>query len=246
MRLDAVKKKIYTLMTDTNVVTISHYHHHHYIPPQDIHASDAYRGKIIFCKDRRSKCNFIQRKRGKDFELFARRVSSHLKFVDGGKEVIGSVSLKFSEPVEHGISDKNQGYVLMTTIDDGTKRLMHCSDVLGPASKRTAEMIILEKPNIIIISGPPTHEWFLPKMVLERSKDNLKEIVQRSGAKDIILDHHTMADINYKTVLSDIFLLAEEVGVKIQSAAEYAGQPIRQLEAKRKELWDSDQLSQIF
>jgi predicted metallo-beta-lactamase superfamily hydrolase len=123
---------------------------------------------------------------------------------------------------------------------------MHCSDIQGPISKKTAEMIILEKPNIIIISGPPTHEWFLQKLIMERAKNNLSDIISRSGAKEIILDHHTMADPNYKTALSDVFALAEEVGVKLQSAAEYAGQPIRQLEAKRKELWDKDQLNQIF
>ena len=246
MTLDATKRKIYNLLTDTDIVTISHYHHHHYIPPQDIHASEIYKKKIVLCKDRRSKCNFIQRKRGKDFELFVRNLGSHLKFADGIKEVFENVSIKFSEPVPHGLVEKDQGYILMVTIDDGTKKLMHCSDVAGPTEKRTAEIIVFEKPDIIILCGPPTHEWYLSKLILEKAKNNLRFIMEKSGAKTIVLDHHSMRDLNYKNVLADVFQLAEELGIKLQSAAEYAGQPLRQLEAKRNTLWEREQTEQSY
>lgn len=246
MTLDATKRKIYNLMRDSDIITVSHYHHHHYIPPQDIHASEVYRRKIVLCKDRRSKCNFVQRKRGKDFELFVRNISAHFKFADGIKESFENVTIKFSEPVPHGLVEKDQGYLLMVSIEDGTKKLVHCSDVAGPTERRTAEIIVFEKPDIIILCGPPTHEWYLSKMILDKAKSNMEYIIEKSGAKEIILDHHSMRDMDYKKNLVDIYAFAEQLGVKITSAAEFAGQPIRQLEAKRNQLWEREQTEQNY
>jgi predicted metallo-beta-lactamase superfamily hydrolase len=156
------------------------------------------------------------------------------------------VTIKFSEPVPHGLANEDQGYLLMTSIDDGTKKIIHCSDVAGPTERRTAEIIVFEKPDLIILSGPPTHEWYLSKMIMEKAKDNMRYIIEKSGAKEIILDHHSMRDLDYKTNLADIFALAEQIGVKIINAAEYAGQPVRQLEAKRNQLWEREQTEQNY
>ena len=79
-----------------------------------------------------------------------------------------------------------------------------------------------------------------------KAKSNIKYIIEESGAKEIILDHHTMRDLEYKEHLADIFALAEELGVKMQSAAEYAGQPLRLLEAKRDKIWEKEQTEQSY
>jgi predicted metallo-beta-lactamase superfamily hydrolase len=238
--LDAIKRRIYALLQDTQIVVISHYDDDHFIQPQDINAKTCYRNKIVLAKDRRSKCNFNQRKSGKDFELFVRGVCKSLTFVDGKEMNFNNVKIKFSQPVEHGVVKTNQGYVLMTTIDDGTKQFMHCSDVQGPVLKKTAELIVEENPDIIAISGPPINEtsWYFSKVGWEKAKDNLKYILTNSNVETIMLDHYLVREINFKKEFRDVYEFAEKQNKKVLTAAEFLGQPIRQLEAKRRFFWD--------
>ncbi len=238
--LDATKRKIYALLQDTQIVIISHYDKDHFIQPQDINAKMCYRNKIVLAKERRSKCNFKQRKLGKDFELFVRGVCKSLVSADGKEFNFENVKIKFSQPVEHGVIKTNQGYVLMTTIDDGTKRFMHCSDVQGPVLRKTADIIVAENPDIIAISGPPIHEasWYFSKVGWDRAKDNLKYILTETNVNTIILDHYLIRELNFKKEFEDVYLFAERQNKRVLTAAEFLGQPIRQLEARRRFLWN--------
>jgi len=72
---------------------------------------------------------------------------------------------------------------------------------------------------------------------LQNSIKNIVEIMNKTQVKKLVLDHHLLRDLDWKTRLKDIFPAAEEKGVEIISAAEFRGLKNDLLEARRKELW---------
>ncbi|GAH84147.1 unnamed protein product, partial [marine sediment metagenome] len=81
---------------------------------------------------------------------------SDLIYCDDSKHIVGNTELIFSPPFLHGPENVRLGYVIMTTIDDGEKRLLHASDVQGSVTKSAKEYIINQSPDILIMDGPPT------------------------------------------------------------------------------------------
>jgi hypothetical protein len=55
--------------------------------------------------------------------------------------------------------------------------------------------------------------------------------------KYLIPDHHLTRDLKWREKLSEVFVEAEDRGVKIMSAANYGGVNEELLEARRKELY---------
>lgn len=47
--------------------------------------------------------------------------------------------------------------VLSVLIDDGKERLLYSSDLMGPQIEDYAAHIIREKPDVIILDGPPIY-----------------------------------------------------------------------------------------
>jgi Predicted hydrolase (metallo-beta-lactamase superfamily) len=70
----------------------------------------------------------------------------------------------------------------------------------------------------------------------------LKRIIDETDVKKMIMDHHLLRDINYKEKIADLYEYSEEKGVQILSAAEYIGRENDLLEARRRELWHSQEI----
>ena len=126
----------------------------------------------------------------------------------------------------------------MTTVDDGTFRVLHTSDVQGPVSTKTKEYIIDKKPNVLILDGPPTMflGYRFSKKNLDRASDNLVEILNTLDC-EVILDHHITRDVRYKRQFPEPYRVG---GSRIKTFAEYLGKKNNTLEARRKELWEGE------
>jgi len=122
----------------------------------------------------------------------------------------------------------------MTTVDDGEKRILHASDVQGPVTKNAKDYIIKQKPDLLIMDGPPT--IFLGRKLsiqnLKDASDNLIEIIEKLGC-EVILDHHLLRDIKYKEVFPEPYKKGKKL---VKTFAEYLGKENNTLEAHRKEL----------
>jgi len=219
------KAEIRELAKKTHIFVISHYHYDHYDPDEDF-----YNGKIVFAKHWKEKINHSQRKRAYVFhEKFADKCE--LYYVDGEKYDIEGVEIKFSKPFPHGNEKTRLGFVIMTTIDDGSTRVLHASDVEGPIVEEAADYIVSENPDIAIIDGPATYflGYRFSQGDLERSIKNLKRIAE--NVPRVILDHHLLRDLKYRERLAEVYAYEN-----ILTFAEYKGEPINMLEAHRKEL----------
>ena len=230
--LERTKKEIERIAKDCDLFVISHYHYDHYDPEAEF-----FEGKRIFAKDIEKNINASQKSRGKEFkERFGER--SEIVYCDDTVHKIGSTEIRFSPPFFHGPANVRLGYVIMTTVDDGDKKLLHASDVQGPVTEEAKDYIIDQDPDILIIDGPPTIflGWKFSRKNLEDAIGNMIEIVENTGA-EIILDHHLLRDLKYKEQFADVYRIG---GKRIKTFAEYLGKENIMLEAHRKELWERE------
>jgi len=212
-----------------DVLTISHYHYDHYDPHEVFYA-----GKKVFAKDISTHINKSQQKRGLEF-MDAIGHTCELIPSDDSVVKIGKTELSFSPPFFHGPENIRLGYVVMTSIDDGTKRILHASDVQGPVTTSAKEYILDEKPDLLIMDGPPTIflGWRFSQQHLQDASDNLEEIIMRLPC-DVILDHHLLRDLEYKEVFPKPYQISDQ---RVKTFAEYLGEENHTLEAHRKDLW---------
>jgi len=223
------KNKIAEIADKCDILTISHYHYDHFDPNEVF-----YKNKKVFAKDISKNINKSQKQRGTDFKKAVENICE-LNYSDNSKHEFGSTQIIFSPPFFHGPENIRLGYVIMTTIDDGEKKLLHASDVQGPITKNATEYILSQNPDLLIMDGPPTLflGWKLSQQNLQDASDNLVKIIKKTNC-DIILDHHLLRDLKYKELYSEPY---KKGGQRVKTFAEYLGKENNTLEAHRKKLW---------
>lgn len=232
-KLHELKNTIKKYATKSDILTLSHYHYDHYDPQAEF-----YENKKIFAKNISDHINKSQKKRGSDFQKQIKDCCE-LTYADDSSYSFGETNLCFSPPFFHGPENVRLGYVIMTTIKHGNTTIVHTSDVQGPVTKEAAEYIINQKPNLIIIDGPPTLflGWRFSKQNLQHAMDNLNRIIEKTKC-DVILDHHLLRDLKYKQRFPEPY---EKYPNRIKTFAEYLGKENNTLEAHRKIIWNQEQ-----
>ncbi len=220
----------------SKVIVISHYHYDHYPFPDNEEMNEIFHDKIILVKDNNN-INKSQAMREKAFEKKVKDKVEEFNFADGRTFHYNSLDVKISEPVPHGPDNTKLGFVIMTKVMKGNESVLHASDVQGPISTKTAELIIKENPNLLIIDGPPTYlmGYRMPWKLVKTAEENFLKIVEETGIKRIILDHHLLRDLNYKEHFK-VYERSKELGCIVETAAEFLGIKNKQLEAHRREL----------
>ncbi|MFQ6120588.1 MAG: MBL fold metallo-hydrolase, partial [Methanosarcinales archaeon] len=222
--------KEYSEKADVIIVTHYHYDHHN---PND---SSLYQDKRVYIKHPKQNINRSQYNRAAYFlEKIADKPKS-IEMADGKEYTFGKTTIKFSDAVFHG-TNKKLGFVVEVCITCEDK-FIHTSDIEGASLEDQVNFIIEEKPKILILDGPMTYMlgYRYSKESLEASINNIIRIIKETPIETIILEHHLTRDLNYKDWIKPVYKFAENNGVKVITAAEYAGGSIEMLEAKRKEL----------
>ncbi len=237
-----MKQKILDFARKSDVIIITHYHYDHYISSQDEMFEEIYSDKIVLCKNRKTKLNFNQRTRGKEFEISVKNLCKEFHFIDGNTFNLGSVKIKCSPPLWHGTERSSFGYVIMLTISADKEKLLYSSDVMGPINEENADYIIKEKPDFLILCGPPTHllGYDLTELHMSNVNKNVENIIKKGSAKTIIYDHYILRDKNYLKYFKPWVRLAKKYKKKFLTAAEFANAPVRQLEANREDIHNKE------
>jgi len=99
--------------------------------------------------------------------------------------------------------------------------------------------ILQEKPDLLILDGPMTYMlgFRYSQKSLELAIENINRIITETSVKDILLEHHFMRDLKYKSRIEGVYECAAAHDVKVSTAAEYLGRDVDMLEARRKELY---------
>lgn len=238
-----------------DIITISHYHYDHHTPnyvdtvycgssPEE--AKAIYAGKPVLAKDTRSHVNMSQRRRGWLFQKVSSKFVGRFDVADGKMVRLNETELRFSRPVPHGEEGSELGWVLMLIIVYDGEKVMHSSDVQGPSSRETLEMILAEKPDLLIVGGQPLYliGTKVTDATIEVGFRNLEKI---AGSVPVtILDHHILRSEDWRSHAGRVFEEAEKHRNRVVTAAEYAGKTETPLEARRKALYDQEPPSKEF
>ena len=118
-------------------------------------------------------------------------------------------------------------------------RFIHTSDVEGLIQEEQSSFIIENQPSMIILDGPLSYiPNFLKEEKLEKSLNNIINVIYKCPLEILILDHHFLRDLEWRRIAEKIFNIAEELNVKVQTAAQYMKLPLEMLEANRKKLYE--------
>jgi len=245
--IERARGKIAEAAEGADVVTLSHYHFDHHTPSYEDWlcnwtraeetARQIYQGKVVLLKNHKEWINFSQRRRGWVFQKTGGKSAKRLEVADGRTFTFGKTVVRFSEPVPHGPEGSALGWVLMTVVEFKSEKFLFAPDVQGPISAKTLEKIVGEKPQLVMVGGPPSYlagfgvdeEHFRLGMV------NLEKIVEVVPCT--ILEHHLLRDERWREKAAKVFEKAEGVGHKVLTAAEFLGLENSFLEALRKRLF---------
>ncbi|MEM0022347.1 MAG: hypothetical protein QXK44_02195, partial [Archaeoglobaceae archaeon] len=159
------------------------------------------------------------------------------EFADGKRFEFGNTLLEFSKPVFHGANQK-LGFVVEVYLSDSKNSFLFSSDVEGPIHEDQTAFILEKKPEIAFIDGPMSYMlgYRFSRDSLKKTIENLKRIVE--VVETVVIDHHLLRDLNWRSAISEAISYAEQFSTKICSAAEFAGEKENLLEARRKELYN--------
>jgi predicted metallo-beta-lactamase superfamily hydrolase len=249
------RERILKAAEEADMVTVSHYHFDHHTPSftdwfcnwsSAEMAGQIYEGKLVLVKDYRAMINFGQRRRGWMFKKTGGNDAERLEVADGRTFKFGETRVKFSEPVFHGAENTPLGWVLMTTIQRGDEKVLFAPDVQGPMYDPTLKLILGEKPQLIIIGGPPLYlaGFRVPEKHIQRGMQNLETVVKNVPLT--ILEHHILRDERWKELSQPIFDAASKAGHVVVTAAEFTEKENNLLEFRRKPLFETEPPSPEF
>lgn len=229
--LDRYQRLMEICLEKATHIVISHYHYDHYLPD-----ATGYQEKTIYLKDVENKINRSQKNRGILFRTIHQGKATMFP-ADGREFLEGDMIVSFSKPVPHGEEDSPLGHVLMTLVTDQSsgKTLLHTSDVQGPVSSRTTDMIIDLDPDLVIMDGAPTYlrEWQDPSL-LHKVSENLDAIAGSIHGK-VILDHHNLRDREWSRYFKE-----HREKYDIRTYADHYRLDQNMLESNRNIFWRSE------
>jgi len=254
--IEDCRRKIAEAAERAEIVTVSHYHFDHHTPSYEDWlcnwteanktAKQIYERKTVLIKNPKEKINYSQRRRGWMFQKTSGKYAEKLEIADGETFVFNDTEVKFSEPVPHGLENSELGWVLMTTIEFNGEKFMFAPDVQGPMSNQTLSMILREKPQLLMIGGPPLYlaGFKVDEKQIETGLRNLERVLKTIPCS--ILEHHVLRDEHWREKTKNVLEEAKKAGCKVVTAAEFLGEKNVFLEAFRKKLFVDNPPSKEF
>lgn len=216
-----------------DVLVVTHYHYDHHDPAHP----EIYRDKVVLLKEPGENINRSQRARAGELLRVIRPIAKRVGPADGKEFMFGRTKVGFSRAVCHGI-DRRLGYVVEVLVEAEGERVVHTSDVEGPALKEQAGFVLKSEPGVVICDGPMTYMlgYRYPVSALEGSMRNLITLLERGATGHLVLDHHLMRDAGWRGRVSALLEVGERADAEVTTAAEFAGEPENPLESRRREL----------
>src|SRR5438132_9408390 len=132
----------------------------------------------------------------------------------------GRAAVQFGSTVPHGESDSELGWVIPFSVESKGEKVLYAPDVQGPVVEETVQLILKEKPDTLIIGGPPTYlqGFKVGDEFINAARHNMKRIAEKIPI--FVVDHHLLRDPMWSEFLDPIREVAAKAGNKVITAAE--------------------------
>jgi len=205
----------------SRAVVVSHYHLDHFLSRRD---PEVYADKAVFCKlldDLPPK----QKSRAETFHKSIDGLPEETVWADGRRFRFGRTELSFTTPVWHGRHSAEPGTVIMTEVRRGRERLVHTSDVSGPTTRETTDIICASKAQTVVLDGYPTSHLgsFATDYDLVISIINVCRILAVKELRTLVIDHHMCRDYRYPAFFKLAYARAKALSKIFGTAAEIQG-----------------------
>jgi hypothetical protein len=180
------------------------------------------------------------------FQQFCKKIGKELYIADGRRFEFGRSTVRFSTPVVHGEEESGLGWVLMCIVEHDGEKMIHAPDVQGPVSNETLQMIVAERPDVLILGGPPLYlvDSKVTRSTFDRGMSHVKELAKTIPT--IVLEHHLLRAAEWRDESTNALEEAKSPNNRILTAAEYVGEENKILEASRRELYEHHPPSKAF
>jgi uncharacterized protein len=252
---DEARKRIEEAADKAKIITISHYHHDHHTPnftdPVWLGSSPEsferiYKGKIVLAKDSRRKINTSQRRRGWMFRQATEKIAEKFEAADGKVFSFGRTKLRFPDPVPHGEGESELGWILPCIVEKAREKVLFAPDVQGPVVEGTVDLILREKPRLLVMGGPPTYlqGYRISDEFFRTASRNMERIL--GDIPMAVIDHHLLRDDGWSKFLEPVRRSAEKANHKLLTASELIEKEPEPLECKRQSLYEQEKPSKEF
>ncbi|MFW5952705.1 MAG: MBL fold metallo-hydrolase [Candidatus Natronoplasma sp.] len=167
--------------------------------------------------------NFFKRTEMWNEEKHVEEPLENVHYADGETIRVGRTTIRFTDPLFHGIEYSKTGWVLALIVERGTDKFIYTSDIQGPTIEDYAEWIIHEDPDFLIVDGPATYllGYMLNNFNLNRSIKNVSHIIERCDFETMLYDHHLTRESNFRGKTEDVWNAAEGTEGKVVTFREY-------------------------
>ncbi len=221
----------------SDIIIITHYHDDHFFQNNP----NIYKNKILLLKNPNQDMNAKQRSIAFEFIRSIEGYPKEVHYIDGRMWQYRNLFFSFSPPFPHGIQQNDEA-IIMVSIRDDEHVFVFSSDTQGIVHQEVFGFIKHARPTYLYLDGPLTYLQGNPaiKRALEDTQIAIKEILHYKEIQYIIVDHHLLRDKEWQTFLGPIRSMSNTLGIPVQTVAEYRGDIINQLEARRKFLYQDE------
>ena len=248
LRVSELREILNHYLSLSTHVFISHYHRDHFtVPYESIYMGTkgdtyvgVYGGKVVLLKDPVD-LNYSQRRRYYGLLKAIKSIAREIIHADGKTFEIGSTKIVLSRSLPHGPEGSKTGRVVSIAIEDPDLRLLFMPDVQGPMYRGAVDHANNIRPDILVVGGPPfylTHAF--SEEDIESGVKGLARIIERGYLRTLVITHHALRILGWRERLSEILSLAARRGVAVETYAGILGRHEDLLEARRKELFETE------
>jgi len=205
----------------SQLIVISHYHLDHFFDRRD---AGAYGGKTLFVKSPEG-MPAKQLDTARSFHKTIDGLPKEVIVADGRRFTFKKTRISFSPAVWHGADGAEPGRVIMTEVSRGREKVLVSSDVGGPLTKETTDLIVGSKAQTVILDGYPTYllGQFATEFNLSRSIINVCRVLAAPAVRTLVFDHHMARDYRYPAFYKLAYDRAKALRKTFGTAAEVMG-----------------------
>src|SRR6266567_4334686 len=137
-------------------------------------------------------------------------------------------------------------FPVLFLMEKARERVFFAPDVQGPVVEETVDLILKEKPRLLIMGGPPTYlqGYRISDDFFRTAIRNMEKIL--SNIPTVVIDHHLLRDEGWSNFLEPVRKSAEKAGNKLVTASELVDKKPDPLECKRQSLYEKEKVSKEF